>query len=72
MNNILEYKGFRAAIEFSADDDVFVGRLIDIDDIVSFHATTVEDLKTVFRESVDFHVEVTKKFASEHKLSIHG
>ncbi len=44
MNNLMNYKGFTAKIEFSADDNVFVGRLIGIDDIVMFEAETVEGL----------------------------
>lgn len=57
----MNYKGFTAKIEFSADDNVFVGRLIGIEDIVMFEAETVEGLKNAFHEAVDFHVEVCKK-----------
>ena len=60
MNNTLTYKGFTAKIEFSPDDDIFVGRLLEIDDIVMFHAETVEELKDSMRESVDFHIEVSE------------
>ena len=56
MNNELTYKGFTAKIEFSADDNVFVGRLVGIDDIVMFDAETVEGLKDSMRESVDFYI----------------
>ncbi len=65
MNNTLIYKGFTAKIEFSADDDVFVGRLIGIDDVVGFHGETVEEIKTAFRESVDFHIDVCEKTAEK-------
>jgi len=61
MNNELTYKGFTAKIEFSADDNVFVGRLVGIDDIVMFDAETVEGLKDSMRESVDFYIEVNER-----------
>ena len=72
MNNILEYKGFKAKIEFSADDNVFFGRLIGIDDIVSFHGETVKNLKKSFRESIDFHIELCEKIGKGIKRRYSG
>lgn len=72
MSNILEYKGFKAKIEFSADDNVFFGRLIGIDDIVSFHGETVKVLKKAFKESVDFHIEVCEKVGKKPKKQYSG
>lgn len=72
MNNILEYKGHKAKIEFSADDNVFFGYLMGIDDVVSFHAKTVEKLNTVFKESVDFHLEVCEKVGKSPKKQYSG
>lgn len=72
MNNTLTYKGFTAKIEFSADDNVFVGRLIGIDDIVAFHGETVEELKDSMRESVDFYIEVCERDGKKSKKSYSG
>lgn len=72
MNNILEYKGFKAKIEYSADDNVFFGYLIGIDDVVSFHAETVDQINSVFRESVDFHIEVCEKVGKQAKKQYSG
>ncbi|HEY0659317.1 MAG TPA: type II toxin-antitoxin system HicB family antitoxin [Pyrinomonadaceae bacterium] len=72
MNNLMNYKGFTAKIEFSADDNVFVGRLIGIDDIVVFEAETVEGLNKAFQEAVDFHIEVCEKQEKKNKKSYSG
>ena len=72
MNNLLSYKGFTAKVEFSADDNLFVGRLIGIDDIVMFDAETVDGLKSAFEESVDFHIEVCEKTGRKPKKSYSG
>lgn len=61
MNNTLKYKGFTARIEFSADDGVFVGRILGIDDIVVFHGKNVVELKKELKESVEFYLEVCEK-----------
>jgi predicted HicB family RNase H-like nuclease len=53
MTNTMEYKGYNARVEFEAEDELFVGRLAGINDIISFHGSTVEELKNAFHESVD-------------------
>jgi len=72
MNNTLNYKGFTARVEFSADDNLLVGRLIGIDDIVTFHGDTVDELKFSMRESVDFYIEVCEKKGKKVKKSYSG
>jgi predicted HicB family RNase H-like nuclease len=68
----MSYKGFTAKIEFSAEDNLFVGRLIGIDDIVMFEAKTVEELNNAFQEAVDFHIEVCEKTGKNSKKSYSG
>jgi len=59
--NMMKYKGYVARIEYDEDDRIFVGRLAGIDDIVSFHGTTVDELETAFHESVDHYLEVSDR-----------
>jgi predicted HicB family RNase H-like nuclease len=47
------YKGFSANIEYDQDDNIFVGVLVGIGDIVCFHSDTIEGAKAVFIETVD-------------------
>ncbi len=72
MNNTLNYRGFTAKVEFSADDNVFFGRLLGIDAIVTFHAETVEELKSSMKESVDFYIEVCEKKGKKPKKIYSG
>jgi predicted HicB family RNase H-like nuclease len=72
MNNTIKYKGFTAKIEFSADDNVFFGRLLGVDDIVSFHAENVEDLNKEMKETVDFYIETCEKFGKSVKKTFNG
>ena len=61
MTNVMTYKGYKARVEYDADDECLVGRLAGINDIVAFHATTVKDLKSAFREAVDDYIETCEK-----------
>ena len=51
--SMLKYKSYVAKVEFDPDDELFVGHIAGINDIVGFHANTVEGLKAAFREAVD-------------------
>ena len=57
MNNILTYKGFVGSVHFSADDNVFFGKLEGINDLVTFEGETVQELKTAFYCMVDEHIK---------------
>jgi predicted HicB family RNase H-like nuclease len=51
--NTMTYRGYTARVEVDARDDIFVGRVLGISDVINFHATTVESLKKEFRLSID-------------------
>jgi predicted HicB family RNase H-like nuclease len=59
--NVLTYKGYAARIEFDAEDRIFVGHLAGIDDIVTFHGSSVDELETAFHEAVDHYLEVSER-----------
>lgn len=72
MNNTISYKGFTAKVEFSADDNVFFGRILGIDDIVTFHGETVKELKSSMKETIDFYLDVCKKTGKKAKKNYSG
>ncbi|KNX76646.1 HicB [Pseudomonas sp. 250J] len=49
----MRYKGYAARIEYDARDDIFVGRVLGLRDIISFHARSVPALHEAFREALD-------------------
>lgn len=55
--NTMTYKGYTARIEFDERDNILVGRLLGICDVVGFHAETVAELRTAFEESVEDYLE---------------
>ena len=65
MMNTMNYKGYTAIINFSAEDECLVGHLAGINDIVGFHGESVEEIREAFKESVDFYLESCAK--SGHK-----
>ena len=60
--NAMTYQGYAARIEYDAEDRIFVGRVTGINDIVSFHADTVDGLEQAFKESVDDYLAACKQW----------
>lgn len=70
--NTLHYKGYSARIEFDDEDEIFVGHIAGIRDVIGFHAETVSDLKAAFREAVDDYIETCAKIGKEPQKPYSG
>lgn len=57
MSSTMTYKGQTARIEFDARDNLLVGRLVGIADVVGFHADNVAELRAAFEEAVDDYLD---------------
>ena len=57
MSNSMLYEGYAARIEFSSDDECFIGHIAGIKDVVGFHGETVSELKAAFEEAVNDYLE---------------
>jgi predicted HicB family RNase H-like nuclease len=49
----MTYKGYTANMMFDAEDKIIVGRVLDIDDIITFHAESIAEFEQNFQASVD-------------------
>lgn len=58
---IKSYQNYTAKVEYDPVDKIFVGHILGIRDIVSFHGSTVEELESAFREAVEHYLEVCEK-----------
>lgn len=61
MKNTMIYRGYKASLEFDPDDNILVGRVLDIDDIISFHGESVAAFTSAFHEAVDDYVSACEK-----------
>ncbi|MDR1348103.1 MAG: type II toxin-antitoxin system HicB family antitoxin [Prevotellaceae bacterium] len=57
MNNLLVYKGFTGSVNFSADDNVFFGKIEGINDLITFEGSTVQELQQAFHYVIDEHIK---------------
>ena len=61
----MEYKGYRGAVRYSAEDRVLHGRILGIEDVVSFEGADVEDLEKAFHEAVDDYLRLCEKLGRD-------
>ena len=56
MINVLEYKGYKASIKFDDEDQIIIGRFLDIDDIIIFHGESVTQFEKAFHQSINSYM----------------
>lgn len=70
--NIIEYKGYYGSVEYSDNDEVFFGKLLFIDDIVTFEGDSVKSLKQAFYLMVDDYIETCKEIGKNPQKPFKG
>ena len=61
VSNIIKYKDYRAAIEFDAESECFVGNVLGIRDAIFFGGETVAELKMRFRDCIETYLEACRR-----------
>lgn len=59
--NTMTYKGYTARMDYDPEDKILVGRVLDIDDIVTFHGASVAEFEKAFHKAVDGYVAACEK-----------
>ena len=60
----MTYKGYSANMVFDAQDKVIVGRVVDIDDIISFHGESVSEFEANFHAAIDEYLAASEELGS--------
>lgn len=60
MTNGLLHKGYAGSTEVSHEDGCLHGRVLFIDDLITYEADTVPELQAAFKEAVDRYLEHCK------------
>jgi predicted HicB family RNase H-like nuclease len=57
------YKGFSGSVETSIENNVLHGKVLTINDLVTYEAKTLPQLKEEFIAAIDDYLETNKKAA---------
>ena len=61
----LSHRGYSAVVEFDPEDLIFTGQVANVNDVVGFHAETVEALVAAFHEAVDDYLATCAKLGKQ-------
>lgn len=56
-NKLMNYKGFYGTIEFDLESGVLFGKIECINDLVTYEAESIRDLKVAFEDAVNDYIE---------------
>ena len=68
----MTYKGYAASIEYSEDDECFIGHIAGIKDRVGFHGESVIELKAAFHDAVEGYLETCTAVGKEPQKPYSG
>ncbi|MCF2446098.1 type II toxin-antitoxin system HicB family antitoxin [Dyadobacter sp. CY345] len=72
MINSLTYNGYTASISYSSEDEVFFGKIIGLNDLITFEGTSVAELKQAFQEAVEDYLETCKELNKSPEKTYKG
>lgn len=72
MKDVMKYKDYLATVHYSAEDEVFYGKLEGIEDLVSFEGRDVQELKNAFSEAVEDYSDLCKSTGKAIEKSYKG
>ena len=56
MSNTMSYRGYTASMVFDEEDKIIVGRVLEIDDIISFHGESVTEFELNFHAAINDYI----------------
>ena len=72
MSSLMEYKGYHGKVEYSAEEKLFHGRVIDIDDTIAFAGASVDELEKTFKSAIDGYVEWCEQIGKQPAREYNG
>ncbi len=69
---MMTYKGYSGQVEFDDEADILHGRVIDIQDVITFQGETVAEIRQAFHDSVDDYLEFCQELGREPEKPLSG
>lgn len=69
---MIEYKGYTGVFEFDPSVDAFHGRVIGLQDVVTFEGRSIDELRREMEASVDDYLELCEEVGKEPERPYRG
>lgn len=70
--NVMTYRGYAARIDYSDEDQLLIGHVAGIRDVIGFHGESISELRRAFEEAVDDYIETCEKLGREPQKAYSG
>jgi len=61
MSDTMVYKGYHTKPQYSDKDKYFYGKILGINDTISFHGYSVDEFRAAFEEAVDDYIALCEE-----------
>ena len=68
----MTYKGYEAAVEYDEDAEIFHGEVMNLRDVITFHGSSVKELRKAFADSVEDYLAFCKERGEEPEKPYSG
>jgi len=72
MSESMKYRGYHGSVDVSIEDGVLHGKILFIDDLVTYEADTVPALQTEFRAAVDDYIQTCEELGRAPQKAYSG
>ena len=72
MKNTINYNGYFGSVEFSNEDNIFHGKIIGINDRITYEGDSVQNLRQDFISAVNEYISVCAELGKEPEKSYKG
>ena len=69
---MIEYKGYRGILEFDPEIDVFLGTVVNTNDVVTFYGASAAELREEMKKSIDEYLEFCREKGREPEKPFSG
>ena len=72
ISSLMEFEGYHAKIEFDQEDQIFIGRVLGINDSINFHGQSVKELTKEFHNAIANYLDYCKQVGKEPEREFKG
>lgn len=70
--NVMNYRGYSARIEYSDEDQLLIGHIAGIHDVIGFCGESITELRQAFEEAVDDYLDTCERLGREPQKAYSG
>jgi len=71
-DNALKYRDYLGSVEYSDEDNCLYGKVLGIDDLVTFEGQSLSELRQAFQEAVEDYLDICRRHSREPQKSYQG